>query len=112
VPIYCLWRIHGGDMSSPNELIDFDVFDENKDDSEFRLDSLIANAEGLGYIVFGQHGNVEDVSDNFAQIVGFESSMKLMGVSADDILSKLKMLTTDDNKLLVPEMFPDLINRC
>ena len=98
-------------MSSPNELIDFDIFDENKDDSEFRLDSLIANAEGLGYIVFDQHGNVGDVSDNFAQIVGFESSMKLMGVSADDILSKLKMLTTDDNKLLVPEMFPDLVKR-
>ena len=100
-----------GDMSAPNELIDFDIFDENKDDSEFRLDSLIANAEGLGYIVFDQHGNVGDVSDNFAQIVGFESSMKLMGVSADDILSKLKMLTTDDNKLLVPEMFPDLVKR-
>ena len=98
-------------MSAPNELIDFDIFDENKDDSEFRLDSLIANAEGLGYIVFDQHGNVGDVSDNFAQIVGFESSMKLMGVSADDILSKLKMLTTDDNKLLVPEMFPDLVKR-
>lgn len=76
---------------------------------EFGLETLIANAEDLGYIVLDHTLHVENVSDNFASIIGIPESLNILEAKIEDIFSALQLL--DAEKSLSLKTLSDLITQ-
>jgi len=93
-------------VSLANEFKDIDISNDDKG-----LETLIAKAEGLGFVVFDHHRTVLELSDNLADLVGVPNTLDLVGMKADEILSELKFRDVEERKSFSPNVLTRLITQ-
>jgi len=91
-------------VSQANQFKDIDITD-----FDLALESLIAKAEDLGYIVFDQNRIILEYSDNLVDLVGVLNASNLIGMKIDDILSELQFRDTEEKEAFSPDMLPYFI---
>ena len=84
------------------------LIDTSHDSNAYGLETLISNAEDLGYIVLDHTLHVKNVSHNFASIIGASKSSNLLGAKIDDVFSALEL--RDSTKNLSSKSLTELIS--